>query len=146
MLTIIWLVLSLIVIAICIVKIAIQDDFTTGFLMLFYLGGPVVGGGAYLIFKLIPDKEADKVLMSSGGIRLPKDIFPYSEKNYEAVQSALRSAGFRNISCINMHDLTLGLLQKPGKIDSITVNGEKITSGGRVYMPDVPITITYHGK
>ena len=145
-LTIIWLVLSLIVIAICIVKIAIQDDFTTGFLMLFYLGGPVVGGGAYLIFKLIPDKEADKVLMSSGGIRLPKDIFPYSEKNYEAVQSALRSAGFRNISCINMHDLTLGLLQKPGKIDSITVNGEKITSGGRVYMPDVPITITYHGK
>ena len=67
-LTIIWLVLSLIVIAICIVKIAIQDDFTTGFLMLFYLGGPVVGGGAYLIFKLIPDKEADKVLMSSGGI------------------------------------------------------------------------------
>ena len=145
-LTIIWLVLSLIVIAICIVKIAIQDDFTTGFLMLFYLGGPVVGGGAYLIFKLIPDKEADKVLMSSGGIRLPKDIFPYSEKNYEAVQSALRSAGFRNISCINMHDLTLGLLQTPGKIDSITVNGEKITSGGRVYMPDVPITITYHGK
>ena len=145
-LTIIWLVLSLIVIAICIIEIAIQDDFETGFLMLFYLGGPVVGGGAYLIFKLIPDKEADKVLMSSGGIRLPKDVYPYSEKNYEAVQSALRSVGFRNINCVNMHDLTLGLLQKPGKIESITINGEKLTSGGRVYMPDVPITITYHGK
>lgn len=145
-LTIIWMALSLIVLVICIVKIAVQDDFTTGFLMLFYLGGPVIGGGAYLIFKLIPEKETDKVLMSSGGIRLPKDIFPYSEKNYEAVQASLRNAGFNNISCINMHDLTLGLLQKPGKVESITVNGEKVMAGGRVFMPSVPITITYHGK
>jgi DNA-directed RNA polymerase subunit RPC12/RpoP len=145
-LTIIWMALSLIVLVICIVKIAVQDDFTTGFLMLFYIGGPVIGGGAYLIFKLIPEKETDKVLMSSGGIRLPKDIFPYSEKNYEAVQASLRNAGFNNISCINMHDLTLGLLQKPGKVESITVNGEKVMTGGRVFMPSVPITITYHGK
>ena len=145
-LTIIWLALSLIVLVICIVKIAVQDDFTTGFLMLFYLGGPVIGGGAYLIFKLIPEKETDKVLMSSGGIRFPKDVFPYSDKNYEAVQTSLRNAGFNNVTCINMHDLTLGLLQKPGKVESITVNGEKLSSGGRVYMPGVPITITYHGK
>lgn len=145
-LTIIWMALSLIVLVICIVKISVQDDFTTGFLMLFYLGGPVIGGGAYLIFKLIPEKEADKVLMSSGGIRLPKDVFPYSEKNYEAVQASLRNAGFNNITCINMHDLTLGLLQKPGKVESIAVNGEKVTTGGRVYMPSAPITITYHGR
>ena len=145
-LTIIWLALSLIVLVICIVKIAVQDDFTTGFLMLFYLGGPVIGGGAYLIFKLIPEKETDKALMSSGGIRLPKDIFPYSDKYYEAVQASLQNAGFNNITCINMHDLTLGLLQKPGKVESITVNGEKVMNGGRVYMPSVPITITYHGK
>ena len=145
-LTIIWLVLSLIVIAICIVKIAIQDDFTTGFLMLFYLGGPVVGGGAYLIFKLIPDKEADKVLMSSGGIRLPKDIFPYSEKNYEAVKSALESAGFENIKCVNLHDVKIRLFSNEGKVESIRVNGNKILHGGRTYLPDCSITISYHGK
>ena len=45
-----------------------------------------------------------------------------------------------------MHDLTLGLLQKPSMVDSITVNGESITSGGKVYRPNVPIVITYHGK
>ena len=145
-LTIIWMALSLIVLVICIVKIAVQDDFTTGFLMLFYIGGPVIGGGAYLIFKVIPEKETDKVLMSSGGIRLPKDIFPYSDKNYEAVNASLRNAGFNNVTCINMHDLTLGLLQKPGTVESISVNGEKLVNWGRVYMPSVPITITYHGK
>lgn len=145
-LTTIWLVLSLIVIVICIIKIAVEDDFTTGFLMLFYLGGPVVGGGGYLIFKLIPEKESEKVLMRSGGIRLPKDIVPYSEKNYEAILASLQRAGFCNVTCINMHDLTLGLFQKPGRVDSITVNGERLTSGGKVYLPDVPITISYHGK
>ena len=50
-LTTIWLILSLIILAICVVKIAFLDDFITGFLMLFYVGGPVIGGGGYLIFK-----------------------------------------------------------------------------------------------
>lgn len=142
----VWLVLSLIIIAICIFKIAIQDDFTTGFLMLFYIGGPIVGGGAYLIFKLLPEKETDKVLLSSGGIRLPKNIFPYSDKNFEEVRAALFSAGFQNVTCVNMHDLTFGLLQKPGKVESISINAEKVMTGGKVYMPNVAITITYHGK
>ncbi|MBR5179223.1 MAG: zinc ribbon domain-containing protein [Lachnospiraceae bacterium] len=142
----IWLILSLIVIVICIIKIAIEDDFTTGFLMLFYIGGPVIGGGGYLIFKLIPEKESEKLLMRNGGIRLPKDILNYYDKNYEVILVSLQKAGFCNITCSNMHDLTLGLFQKPGRVDSITVNGERLTSAGKIYMPDVPIIISYHGK
>ena len=145
-LTTIWLILSLIILAICVVKIAFLDDFITGFLMLFYVGGPVIGGGGYLIFKLIPEKESDKVLLNGGGIRFPKDIMPLSDKNYESVRSALEAAVFTNVKCVNMHDVTLGLLQKPGKVESISVNGTNITTGGRVYMPNTPIIITYHGK
>lgn len=145
-LTTIWLILSLIILAICVVKIAFLDDFITGFLMLFYVGGPVIGGGGYLIFKLIPEKESDKVLLNGGGIRFPKDIMPLSDKNYESVRSALEAAGLTNVKCVNMHDVTLGLLQKPGKVESISVNGTNITTGGRVYMPNTPIIITYHGK
>lgn len=145
-LTSIWIVLSLIIITICIVNIAILNDYDTGFLLLFFLGFPVVGAGGYLIFKLLPEKESERVLLNNGGIRLPKNIFPYSEQNYEALQSTLRSLGYRNITCVNMHDLTLGLLRKPGKVESISINGEKVSSGGKVYMPDVAITITYHGK
>lgn len=58
----------------------------------------------------------------------------------------LLSAGFYNITCINMHDATFGLLEKPGMVESITVNSEKVVSGGKVYMADIPIVITYHGK
>ena len=145
-LTIIWLVLSVIILAVCIIKWAVQDNFTEGFLMLFYLGGPVIGGGAYLLFKLMPEKENEKIVMRSGGIRFPKSLEPFSEQYVDAVEHTLRSAGFHNITCINKHDITIGLLQKPGKVESISVNGTPITSAEKVYFPDVPITITYHGK
>ena len=75
--TIIWMAVSLIIILICIIEMSVLDKFTNGFLMLFYLGGPVIGGGAYLLFKLLPEKENEKVLLSSGGIKLPKALFPY---------------------------------------------------------------------
>lgn len=116
------------------------------FCCLFYVGGPVVGGGAYLIFKVMPEKEGEKELIQNGGIRFPKNLGDLSEQNYVVIQQKLLSAGFCNITCINMHDVTFGLLQKPGMVESITVNGEKIVSGGTVYMADVPIVITYHGR
>ena len=117
-----------------------------GFDFLAFVRGPIVGGGAYLIFKHIPERENDKVKLQNGGIRFPKGLEPFTEKNFEVIQSALRNAGFTNISCINMHDLTFGILQKPGKVEKITVDGKDITAGGKVYMSNIPITITYHGK
>lgn len=60
-LTIIWLIISLILLGIIVSKIAgSSEGFTSGFLMLFYIGGPIIGGGAYLIFKWLPEKENEK--------------------------------------------------------------------------------------
>ncbi len=147
-LTVIWLILSLIILTICIVKWAAggETGWTQGFLMLFYLGGPVIGGGAYLIFKLIPEKETDKRISASGGVRIPKELVPFQDKDYQFVLSSLRNAGFTNITCMNLHDIRLGILQKPGRVETITINGEELRTGGRVFYPDAPIVITYHGK
>lgn len=145
-LTIIWLILSTIVIVICIIEMSSEEGLMTGFLMLFYLGAPLVGGGAYLIFKILPEKENNRSLIRNGGIRFPKGIMPFNDKNYEVVRNALENAGFTNITCINMHDLTIGLLQKPGSVESVSVNGKAIISEGKVFMPNDPVTITYHGK
>ena len=142
-----WLVFSIAILSAGIFMMASEDNSGKGMMIIFYLGVPVVFGGAYLIFKYIPDKEADKILMNNGGIRIPQEIMPCSDKHYEFVLCSLQSAGFTNIVCINMHDMAgIGLLRKPGKVESVTVNGEKITSGGRVFMPDAAIRITYHGK
>ncbi len=145
-LTVIWLILSLIILVICIAKWTINNRWIDAFLMLFYLGGPVICGGAYLIFKVIPEKEAEKTIAANGGIRFPKGLEPFNEKNYEDVYKSLQNAGFEKISCMNLHDIKIGLFGKPGRIERITVNGEMIISGGKVYYPDVPIVITYHGR
>lgn len=143
--TIIWLGLSTLILAICIIK-WLSGGFDECFPMLFFLGGPIIGGGAYLIFKILPEKENEKLLLRNGGIRVPDNIGSFYDEHFEAAQSALRSAGFQNITCVNKHDLTIGLFQKPGKVDSISINGVKTTSGGAIYMPDTAIVITYHGK
>lgn len=145
-LIIVWMILSLIIFIICVFKWVVLDDFIDGSMMLICLGGPVICGGAYLIFKLIPEKESEKALMQRGGIKFPGSLEPFHERNYITVEKTLKSVGFRNITCVNMHDLTLGLLIRPGQVESILVDGEKIYAGGKIYMPDVSIVITYHGR
>ena len=98
----------------------------------------------YLIFKWLPEKENEKIIEKQGGIRFPNGLTPFSEKKYFSVEDSLRSAGFKNISCVNLHDLNLlTALVSSDKIDKITINGSTIMSGGKIYMPDVPIVITY---
>ena len=53
-------------------------------------------------------------------------------------------AGFTNVSCIGLGDLAVGLLYKPGKVDSITINGKRISAGGKKYPKDAKVVISYH--
>lgn len=145
----IWIVLSLIVLAIVVYEWVILGERLNGVAMLFYIGGPVIGGGAHLIFKVIPEKEAKRTLIQKGGIKFPKSLEPFTEQDYTIVQETLQSLGFCNITCVNLHDLPLGflsLLIRPGKVSSISVNGQKIEKSGEIYLPNAPIVIRYHGK
>ena len=146
-LTGLWIVFLLIIITIVLVK-TIKEGFTESdaFLILFYIGAPIIGGGGFLIFKVLPDKEKETNLRKSGAVMFPKGLDPFTDQNYETVSSILRGSGFRNVTCVNLHDIKTGLLSDPGKIATITVSGAEISSGGKYYLPDAPIIITYHGK
>ena len=151
-LTIIWIVLSLILIVIAIVLMLSPGNesmpgWAGGFLFLFYACAPIIGGGGYLVFKWLPEKENEKIIEKQSGIRFPNGLTPFSDKKYYAIEDSLRSTGFTNISCVNLHDLNiLTALVNADKIAKITINGQQVTSGGKLYMPDVPIVITYHGR
>ena len=151
-LTIIWIVLSLILIVIAIVLMLSPGNesmpgWAGRFLFLFYACAPIIGGGGYLVFKWLPEKENEKIIEKQGGIRFPNGLTPFSDKKYYAIEDSLRSTGFTNISCVNLHDLNiLTALVNADKIAKITINGQQVTSGGKLYMPDVPIVITYHGR
>ena len=146
-LTILWVVLSLILITIAVlIMFLAKDGFLDGFLFLCYVCAPIIGGGAYLVFKYLPEKEADKRTQRQGGIRFPESLTEATEMNYEGARDLLINAGFRNVSCVNLHDLKIGLLTKPGKVNSISVDGKIVQNVGAYYMPDSEIVITYHGR
>ena len=151
-LTIIWIVLSLILIVIAVVLMLSPGNdsmpgWAGGFLFLFYACAPIIGGGGYLVFKWLPEKENEKIIEKQGGIRFPNGLTPFTDKKFYAIEDSLRSTGFTNISCVNLHDLNiLTALINADKVNKVSINGTPITSGGKIYMPDVPIVITYHGK
>ena len=77
-------------------------------------------------------------------IKVPSSISNYKKKNYSVIETAFVAAGFTNVKCIALNDLTVGVLKKPGLVESITINGEKITSGGARFPKDAVVVITYH--
>ena len=49
-----------------------------------------------------------------------------------------------NIDCVALNDLTTGLLKKPSMVESITINGHRIESGGKKFVGDAKVIISYH--
>lgn len=75
--------------------------------------------------------------------KIPEGVRNYFGKNYSAIESMLSGAGFNNIQCVPLKDLTIGLFSKPGMVDTITIHGQIIDSDKR-YFKDAPIIISYH--
>ena len=151
-LTVIWIILTLALLGIAIwimfsPGVGETPGWALGFLFLMFVCGPVIGGGAGLVFKWLPEKENEKIIQRQGGIRFPDGVFPSGEKKFFEVKETLESVGFTNITCVNLHDLNLitGLISGD-KVASITVNGNRVMTGGKSFMPDAPIVISYHGR
>ena len=89
------------------------------------------------------DKEDDD-LDFGDKVRVPAAISDYENKSYAVIEAMFTNAGFHNIQCIPLNDLTMGLLKKPGMVESITINGRSVTSGGKKYSPDAAVVISYH--
>ena len=103
------------------------------------LGGMIVG----LFF--MPRGNEDAIDKIDGKIKIPNSIGAYTEKSYTAIAAILESAGFTNIKCVALNDLVVGILDRPGIVDSITINGETIRIGMR-YPKDAAIVISYHSR
>lgn len=83
-------------------------------------------------------------------IKLPS-LSRYKESDYGFLVEALEKAGFTNITCESLNDLVLGIMKKPGKIESISIDNNEVysedddwTVSNKWYLPDAKITITYH--
>lgn len=139
-LIIIWLIVVVILLTIGIILMNSHEGLAGIYLVLFAFMFTMIG---LIVASNLSNGEKTA---SDGRIRFPEGMEPFTDEDYEDVYNSLRRAGFTNVSCQNKHDLTFGIFRRQGSVAEILVDGERITSGGEMYMPNVPITIVYHGK
>ena len=90
--------------------------------------------------------EEDNGSIYSDTASLPDIAWNYERKDYKAVETVLRSAGFTNIRCVPLNDLSFGVIYKPGMVASLTINGNDNISATRKYSKDAQIVISYHSR
>ncbi len=93
---------------------------------------------------LLPTNEDNDDDDYDGKVKVPYGVADFERKSYVAIEAIFKSAGFTNIQCVPLNDLTFGLFKKPDMVESITINGKNITSGGKKFSPDATVVISYH--
>lgn len=98
-----------------------------------------------LMFMWLGDKNKDDDDDDyDGKVKVPSGISDYEKKNYVAIEAMFKSAGFADVKCVPLNDLTTGFIKKPDMVESITINGHEITSGGKKFSPNASVVISYH--
>ena len=76
-------------------------------------------------------------------------VVPMSAKaakklDYAKLMDSFRDAGFYKVRAVPQYDVGLGLFNKDGAVESVSINGNTDFSETATYRPDADVVITYH--
>lgn len=115
-------------------------DPNSNFYMLAMVGFLMVLGAIYLVVSASKNNHEN----DPNYVKIPDTVIDYKKKSYQSIEAILKSAGFTNIKCVPLNDLTTGFLKKPDMVESITINDTEVTSGGKRFPRDASVVILYH--
>lgn len=92
------------------------------------------------------DDDNDDDIDLESKVKIPSIVSDdsYKGKNCSAIEAVFVGAGFTDIKCIPLNDLSAGRLKKAGTVKEITINGQEISEEKKKYSPDASVVITYH--
>lgn len=93
---------------------------------------------------LLSDNDKEDDIDFGDKIKVPSSVSDHKNKSYSSVEALFINAGFANVKCVPLNDLTVGLFKRAGTVETISINGKEITSGGKKYPSDAFVVITYH--
>ena len=142
-LTAVWLICTILsfVIGLILINTGPKDSDDPGYMLI--MVGMIVGLWGWLMLDS-GKKKRSKNRYRPGYAKLPNQALHYENLHFTAVRNSLKASGFKNIQLINLGDLRLGILKKNGSVDSVTINGEPVSSD-EWYKQEAGIIITYHG-
>jgi len=109
-------------------------------------GYETIGGFLILAIPFVwfINRDRENELGFGDKIRFPHSLMEYNTKSYLVVESILKSVGFTNIKSVPLNDLTIGILKRPDKVESITINGKMPKFAFKKYHTNASIVISYH--
>ena len=91
---------------------------------------------------IISNEEVELALGEK--VIVPQSVYEFERKNYLVIKAAFKNAGFKDIECVPLYDLSLAFLYKPGMVESITINGESLSLEKNKFKPNASVVISYH--
>lgn len=85
----------------------------------------------------------NKKKTSIGMIQVGQSSDDMEGKDYHAVVAQLESAGFKNITTIDLDD-TFIIIRPSDTIESVSIGGKTNFNSTEYFYPDTPIVISYH--
>lgn len=79
-----------------------------------------------------------------GEAKTPSGSSAQKGRDYQEVEQDFKESGFTNIKSIALEDLVLGLLNKEGSVDMVTVGGDENYSPDKWLPADTEVIINYH--
>ena len=131
--------LAFLVVGVLMLIIAYSGSYHMGLM----LGGMICLVAAMLIWQ----KDENEFGFGDGDrIKIPDEVTDYEKKSYQTVEALLRGVGFTDVQSVGLGDLTIGVLKRPGRVESITINGKRLNSYGAKAPKDAHIIISYHSQ
>ncbi len=82
--------------------------------------------------------------INDGMIGAPISARDAKGRNYEDIVTKFRLAGFENVYAEPMGDLIIGVLNKSGEVDEVTVGGKSDFRKDKRFSPDTYVIVKYH--
>ena len=120
-----------------------SGDPDSGLYSLAFVGLFSLMGAGFVGLSMIDNNKEDEA-DPEDKVKVPSSISDYEKKSYSAIEAILVGAGFTNVKCVALNDLKVGFLKKPGMVESISINGKEVTSGGKKFSKDAAVVISYH--
>lgn len=105
------------------------------------IGMLMMGWSAVSLFD--GSKKVDETILD-GKVSVPTGVYNFEKKSYVAIKAAFEGAGFKNIQCIPLNDLAIGVMKKPGMVESIVIGGKNHVDDDERLSPDISVVISYH--
>ena len=102
--------------------------------------------GLFTYIKSDEKKKKKRKYVGTNEVQISESMCDCEDKNFNSISLLFKGAGFLNVTCIPLNDLTMFNQGKNGKVEAVTINGSDEFEEGDIFPKNSNVLITYHSR